>query len=399
MILLDVCICTIVFLLGLNYRMIFSGFSDVDKRWLVKLFVYHFAIAILFHFYIASSGGDALKYWGLPKALSFNEVLGMVLDRKASSFVYFFNFFPANTLQLSLFTGNMLYSLIGFTGFIYLYRTIKELMPDHELLYNLKLFGIRLFPLIFFLPNLHFWSSGIGKDAILFLCINMFVFALVQIRRRIPLLLFSIVLSFLIRPHITLFLIASLGIGFFIDGNLKPYQKVLIILLVGIGIFSVLDYMLRFIQIENFELSTIEQFADKRVSDLGKARTESRVDMSSYPFPFKVFTFLYRPLFIDGNGLFGILASFENLILLLFTFFVFRNKPFKALKKSHYIIKGGLIFFVMGAVMFSLILGNLGIMLRQKNMLFPLFILFGIWVLYWNKQRIISAYEGLASNK
>jgi hypothetical protein len=385
MTLLDICICTIIFLVGFNLKNFFSGFNSSDKRWLNRLFFFHFLVAITFHFYIDANGGDAIKYWNLPKYGTFEDVWFLVVNRRASSFMYFFNFFPANTLELSMFTGNMIYALLGYLGFIYLFKTIKELFIDAETLYSIKLLRVSIFPLFLFLPNLHFWSSGIGKDVILFFCIIIFLYSLLDVRKRMVLFLISLLLSILIRPHITLFLLIAFSVGYLIDGRLKGYQKILVFLMLIAGFVSMFQYVVQFIQLDSLEVSSIEEFANTRVSNLSRQRTESSIDITSYPFPLKVFTFLYRPLFFDITGALAILSSFENLILLIFTIVVMANKPIKAFRRSSHLMKGMIIFFIVGAISFSLILGNLGIMLRQKNMFIPFFFIFGIWVLYYRK--------------
>ena len=139
---------------------------------------------------------------------------------------------------------------------------------------------------------------------------------------------------------------------------------------------------MEFVQLESLETEVIENYTSDKASNLNRDQTGSGVDISGYPFPLKLFTFLYRPLFFDINGILAILSSFENFILVLLSFSIFRKKPISAFKKSHRIIKGGIIFFLLGSSAFSLILGNLGIMLRQKNMLMPWLILFVISVYY-----------------
>ncbi|PKA84357.1 hypothetical protein ATE92_2545 [Ulvibacter sp. MAR_2010_11] len=382
---LDVAICSIVFLLGFNLKNFFSDFSRTDKKWINRLFFFHFAIAIIFHFYVNANGGDAIKYWELPKTATFDDVWFLVANQKASSFMYFFNYFPSNVLELSFFTGNMLYALLGFMGFIYLYRIFNELFKNEAILRSIKLVGIRVFPLILFLPNLHFWSAGIGKDALLFFCVIAFMYCLLKIRKRKYLLALVLLLSISIRPHITLFLLVAFGIGYLLDGGLKAYQKILVVLIFIVGMVSIFDYVIQTIQLESLEISTIEEFTTTRVSNLSEARTGSGVDTTSYPIPLKIFTFLYRPLFFDINGLMAILASIENLILLLFTVFVIKNRPFRAFKSSNFLLKGMLIYFLLGTLSFSMILGNLGIMLRQKNMFIPAFLLFGIWAIYTHR--------------
>jgi hypothetical protein len=385
MTLLDICICLIVFLVGFNLKNFFSNFTPSDKRWLNRLFYFHFFIAIIFNFYVQANGGDAVKYWELPKSGTFDDVWFLVVNQKASSFMYLINYFPSNTLELSFFTVNMIYAFFGYLGFIYLYRTFTEILSDCALLNTIRIAGFKLFPLLLFLPNLHFWSAGIGKDAILFFCIMAFTYSLIDLKKRKYLLVFALVLSVLIRPHITLFLLVAFGIGYLLDGRLKVYQKVLIFLVFVIGMYTIFDYVVQTIQLESLEISSIEEFTNTRVSNLSEARTGSGVDTTTYPIPLKIFTFLYRPLFFDINGVMAILASIENFILLIFTVFVLYNRPFRAFKKANFLLKGIVVYFLLGTISFSLILGNLGIMLRQKNMFVPLILLFGIWVIYTNR--------------
>ena len=238
-----------------------------------------------------------------------------------------------------------MYALLGYIGFIYLYRLFKEIFKNYSNLFSIKIYRVPIFPLLLFLPNLHFWSSGIGKDSILFFSIIVFIYSLINVRKRFRLLLLSLILSLLVRPHITLFLLITFSIGYLIDGELKLYQKIVVVLLLTIGFVSLFGYVVQFIQLESLEISSVEEFARTRASNLSKERVDSGVDISRYPFPFKVFTFLYRPLFFDINGVFAILSSFENLILLLFSWTILINKPFQAFKKGSFLLKGMFIFF------------------------------------------------------
>ncbi len=393
--LLNICVCIIVFLVGFNLKNYFSGFSSKEKKLFTQLFFFHFLIAIVFHFYLVANGGDAFKYWNLPRENSFDHIIGLVVNRKASSFMYLINYFPSAVLDLSLFTGNMIYALFGYLGFIYLYKTIRELTPNMETLTSIKIFGVPVFPWMLFMPNFHFWSSGVGKDAILFTSIILFIYAIQHLKKRWVLMLVGLVLALVIRPHIILFLLISFSIGYILDGGLKVYQKIFIVIFLMVGLVSIFDYVIQFIQLESLEISSIEEYTSSRVSNLGGAGSGSSIDISNYPFPLKIFTFLYRPLFFDVNGVLAILASAENLILVVFTILIFRNKPFASLKKSSYLIKGILLYFLIGTTAFSLILGNLGIMLRQKNMFIPMLLVLGLWMIYHNmNSKIATKHEG-----
>lgn len=387
MILLDISIVIIIFLIGFNLKNFFKDFDEKDKSILNKLFFWHFFIAIGFHFYIQNFGGDAIYYWNSTKTDSLDEILSYAQRGSAAAILQLINYIPSRLLSLSFFTGNMLFALLGYAGFVYLYRIIKHVIPDRALLSQIKLMRIPLFPWLLFLPNIHFWSSGIGKDTILFFCIALFAYSFIDMKRRFIGIAIAVGLSLLIRPHITLFLLSSFGLGYLIDGKLPGYQKALIFVVILAAFASMFSYVLNFVQLESFESGAIEEYASKKSASLNQARSGSGVDISGYPFPLKVFTFLYRPLFFDINGILAIVASFENLILLLLTIRLFMSNVWRYIKQSSYLIKGILIYFVVSTFAFSLILGNLGIMLRQKNQLFPLFLIFVIWVLYLYQNR------------
>src|SRR5690606_41261098 len=69
-------------------------------------------------------------------------------------------------------TGNILYGFLGFVGMRYLFLMTYKHFPT-----NYSIASIPLFPTIFYLPNMHFWSSGVGKDALCFWGIAWVFFA------------------------------------------------------------------------------------------------------------------------------------------------------------------------------------------------------------------------------
>lgn len=392
MTLLDIIISIGSFIIGFSYINKLKFFSKKEKGLLFKLYLYHVLITVAFHFYLLSNGGDALKYWNVSKKLSFSELTLLFENGFGSEFMYILNYIPSGVLDLDFFTGNILYGLLGFIGFTYFFKILKTLFDDIYILKKIKIFSVSIFPLFWFLPNLHFWSAGIGKDTILFFCIALFLYSMLNIRRRLFGLMISVIFSLLIRPHITLFLFLGMGMGYALDKSVKSYQKIIFFLFFAVGIISMFGYVTNFIQLESLDSSSIDQYTSQRASNLNDSDTSSGLDVSQYSFPMKVFTYLYRPLFYDTSGGLSIISSFENLLLLLFTLKIIRNKPFKGFKKSSFLIKGMLIFFILGTLAFSQILGNLGIMLRQKNMFIPVFFIFGYYLIAYNynkKRKII----------
>ena len=86
----------------------------------------------------------------------------------------------------------------------------------------------------------------------------------------------------------------------------------------------------------------------------------SSIDISSYPLPYKMFSFLFRPLFYDARSAIQLVASFENFILLGLLVNWFRNIKivlfYKKLKPAH---KGIFWYSILGSFVFGMTLYNL----------------------------------------
>jgi hypothetical protein len=100
----------------------------------------------------------------------------------------------------------------------------------------------------------------------------------------------------------------------------------------------------------------------------------------------KVFTFLYRPFFFDINGIPALIASFENLFLLLLSIQVILSKPIQTFRKAPLVIQGLFIFSILGILAFSMSMSNLGIILRMRNMFLPGLLIYILWSLSYKQE-------------
>ena len=369
---MDLFITALIFVLGYLFIQSFAArLSEENLSTLKKLFLFHIIFGTYFCFFVF---GDAIGYWKQAKLMNYSDFIYSLTEDKGTYFIYVLNYFPSNVLDLSYFTGTMLYSLIGFIGLTYFYVMAVELIPN-----NPKFKEYYLFPLLFFLPNLHFWSCGVGKDTLLFFCIGIFTYGLMHPFKRMPLIIFGLVLSYFIRPHITIFMLIGYGLAYFSRKNISIVQRILFFgLMIGFVIF-LLPNVLEFAKIEEASVESINSFAEKKAILLSGSHTVSAIDISSYPFPLKVFTFLFRPFFFDINGIPSLLASIENLLLLVLTSTILINKPMQTFKKAPFIIQGMVYFLIIGTLAFSQTLGNVGIMIRMRNMFLPGLIIFIFW--------------------
>ncbi|WP_432712762.1 hypothetical protein [Pedobacter sp.] len=349
-----------------------NQFSSREILFLQGLYTFHMLVSLFFSSYILSNGGDAKAYWFMmPRFSIYNSWESYY--RTGTSFILFLTYPLVKYLQLSFYTGGLLFAMVGFQGFIYLYSIIRKFTRKPVLLY-----GFQLFPYILFLPNLHFWSAGIGKDALSFFAIMLFYYSLFKLNKKWVWALFALFLAYHVRPHIALFLIVSSFVAILIDGKMKFSVKVALGLVMLLGAIFLFNSVVQFMRLDDVSTDSISQYSETKANNLTKG-SGSAVALAGYPFPFKVFTFLYRPLFLDVNNSLAIVSSIENLMLLILSVLLLIMKPFSAFKKAPMPIKSILIFFVICTCAFAITLSNLGIMLRQKTPVICCLLIFIFW--------------------
>jgi hypothetical protein len=377
---LDVIVIIIFFLLGLNFKKLFPGFNPYDKKILTYLFFYHLIFGVAYYFFALSNAADATVYWNFPKDYGLDAVKAQMLRDPATGYIYLINYFPSNILDLSFFTGFVMYSVLGYFGFVFFYKIVKENIAEFNKIRKFKIFSFPVFPYLLFLPNLQFWTSGIGKDTIIFFCCMIFIYALNRSKKRLILIIISFIVSLLIRPHILLFLLMGVGVAAFLDKRLKAIYKIMMVAAFVIGSVIVIPYVLNLTGMESLQAENFENFVNKKASDLG-GHASSSVDINSYPYPLKVFTFLFRPLFFDATNILGFVASIENFIYLILFLKVIRLKPVKRFSNSPVPVKTAVVFFAVGCMIFPLLLGNLGIILREKTPFMIMFLLYSFYLI------------------
>jgi hypothetical protein len=372
---LDLFFSLFIVILGFIFIVSRSKLQIKDKKILIYLWVYHLFFTIVYYIYTRSNSADSNAYWAEAKNSSIEDYFLYLNDPLGTNFMYLINYLPSRILDLSIFSGTVLYSLVGFIGYYYFYMLLKILIPN-----NSKLFNLKLFPFLLFLPNLHFWSVGAGKDTLAFFSILALNYALMYLRNNKFLFIISSLILLFTRPHVFFIFLLSIVISFVLSHEIKSKYRILLFFISSSLLLLILPTVFNYVNlvdVGNFQ--DIMTRAENQANNLRGDDVGSSIDTSSYSFLFKIFSFLYRPLFLDYSGLFSLISSLENLILLSISFRVFGMRFVRALKLAPFIIKLNFYFFLFGTIMFSFTLSNLGIYLRMKNMLIPSFIILILW--------------------
>lgn len=325
------------------------------------LFFVHILFTIVYLIYTLFERSDSGEYYRLASASSnWGEFF-----ESGTPFVKFVCYPFSTILGLSFNAVMLIFSFLGFQGMLLFYLAARENIKQLPLIWG----GMSLLEILFILPNSHFWSASLGKGSLMTFAIGLTFYGLSRFNRRLPLILIGAFLVLMIRSHLLLAIVMGLGIGLiFTQRGIKWYFRLLIIA-VSYLLFSLLSPAV----LENTNTETLNIFEsqsiDRRARELGKGG--SGVDLANSSQPFKLFTFLFRPLFFDSPVLLGFITSFENIFLIVQCFRLTMNFRLN-FRKFNGFHKTAFFSFLFAAVALSQVSGNLGIAIRQKAQIFPL---------------------------
>ncbi|WP_276373566.1 hypothetical protein [Chryseolinea sp. H1M3-3] len=158
----------------------------------------------------------------------------------------------------------------------------------------------------------------------------------------------------------------------------------------SIAFFFIYQDVLSLVGIDENEFITQGLDLTHRATELTKA--SSGVDITSYSLPFQVFTFIYRPLFIDAGGLLGLIVSFENVFYLFLTLkMLTRLSGIRFLWGGNFLSKSALLSFITISIALAQVSGNLGLAMRQKSQVMILFLFVIISFLDAEKMKLYQA--------
>ncbi len=350
-------------------------------RWVfTALFFWHSFFALAYYTYAQFNRSDSYAY--LERALggrygyTWLEVYGT-----GTRFVTWLTYPFADYLDFSYESLMILFSFFGFVGFLYLYLFIVR-----ETRFRHRLWGIDFILVLLFLPNMHFWTVSLGKGSVTFMGVGLLLYGVISLSRNpLPFLLGSLVV-FHVRPHIFLVFLLAAGIGMlFSTKRVKVWQKVLALLVAGLLFGPILQILFNYAKIDDANSDAINDFISHRSSELQKAG--SAVDIGTYNQPLKLFTFWFRPLFVDAPNALGLFISVENLLYLFLLIKLVSRRFLSFLLQSPWLVKAACIAFLGVSIALAQISSNLGLAIRQKQQVMYLILFVLIAYADWMYQR------------
>ena len=354
---------TLVGLLGpiialLAWQMAFVERTRTRAAIFFLAFLTHIGTTILYYFWVQTTVADTILYYDDPYSF-YGTGFGM-----GTRFVIYMVQYLKDILGGTYLDYFLLFQAFGFWGVVLMMRIFEEIHIE---------LGTKQSPftyLLFFLPSIHFWTSAIGKDAPLFLAASHAVGSAMQLRRRFIAFGLSILIMVLFRPYIALAALMALALSAFIDPRNSVGTKLVLLLAAFAAVVPVLGTVENTFRVDVTSAESVSDFFQYQSEISAQDEGGSAVVGASYPV--RIFSLLFRPLFVDANGAFGLIASLENLFLMFILFQMLRNfGSVKKLVRSVFFVRFGSIFAVVLILLLGFVYYNVGLGLRQKVMFMP----------------------------
>ncbi|MEW5676320.1 hypothetical protein ABGT15_08410 [Flavobacterium enshiense] len=335
----------------------------LKEKLLLVLFWYHILFVFLAYKIRVDRGiSDAHFYWG--KTFDIHQFVWFDFLYFGTDFILFLNYFFIK-LELPFIFGFLLYGCVGFLGILQFRKFLYVVVPTPVLLKNIDL---RL--LLLFLPNLHFWTAGLGKEALCFLSIAVIFLKIAEQQYTSWKLFVALFFLIVIRPHIALMLLFSVYVGFLIWGNWTMKKKLLSLLFATAIFVGLFKMFLILAELDTFRWDKLMLY--NSTSLLSFDDTNTYVPIVEYSYPYKVFTFYFRPLFFEIPTFLGAAVGLENALVLVFHAFAFAYGlyRYKTLKFS-FMFKVVLLYAFVAGILIVQRYSGLGIFIRTKVMIQP----------------------------
>jgi hypothetical protein len=275
----------------------------------------------------------------------------------------------------SLVGGFLVFSVLGFWGTYLCYRAFVRCLPeaDHWL------YG----RLVFLLPSMLFWPSGIGKEAWMLLCIGITANGASRLytRGRLGFAVLALGLTgcAAVRPHIAVILLAAAFAGYLFRPAgpratvLSPLAKIAgVVVLVVVSLVAV-QRAATFFEVDEVNSQSVDQVlaSTQERTDEGGSSFQAQRAHGPLAIPTAAVQVLLRPFPWEAHNAQALVTSFEGLLLIGLAWRGRRS----LLSLPRRLRRSYVLFCVLYSVAFVYAFstfGNFGILARERVQVLPM---------------------------
>ena len=247
---------------------------------------------------------------------------------------------------------------------------------------------------IFLLPSLWFWPSSLGKESIMLLGLGVATLGVAGKKGQPSWLLMGagLALVFCIRPQVVAVFLFAVTLAYWLHFNTWSPGKVLqgaAILVVGLaGIWFTMAATLG----GEVDLQSIEGYVDTNAvrNDSGGSSIEG-VGASPAGIPMAVVNVLFRPFIWEAHNVTSLISALE--VLLIWGLIWFRRRELRAALKvwrRDRMLRFAVPFLLLYVVALGMNLSNLGLVARQRVLVFPVLFLIVEAGVYYRRRHVAA---------
>lgn len=355
----------IVFSFGLLIAMFVRRWFGQNRCRVFFIYAWHTFFSLIAIIYTINHVGDGIGYYEWANAMNYDVGFGsrsVVL--LAAFFVHVFAFSFVNV--------SLVFNVIGTVGLLAFDSALQAVVLHRSRWVR------NLATCIVFLPSISFWTSILGKDSLAFLAGNLFLWSSINLRSRILLAMFSIVLMLAVRPHVACIMMIALMFAILL-GDIYTDRRRIILGILAVTVCFVLikfgiSYALSYSKTE--VMSSIDGLIEYvQMREAANMHGTWSIELSSMSLPEKMFAYLFRPALNEVSNIYESAAGVDNILLFSVVLLSIWNFFYSAVTEFH--IRKSIFSFCIGLyvilawVILSVTTANLGVSLRQKWMFVP----------------------------
>jgi hypothetical protein len=305
--------------------------------------------------------------------LEFEEVTPFL--QWGTKFIEFFTGVIYSVVGPTLYGGYLIYSLLAFLGSYYFYKAFRVAFPEG----NKRLYAL----LVFFFPSMLFWSNGIGKDALILLCLGLFAYGSAQLTRErlqglVPLVLglFGVIY---IRPHIAAMLAFALVLAFVVrgagKGATRPAIFVTGLLMAACLAWFLLPRVMAYIGLEELSPEGVISQLQMRQSLTFYGGSAFQVGniLNPVTFPIAMTTLLFRPFPWEAHNIQALIQSLEGVLVTVLILWRIKSLGKAVASSISNTYLRYILIFIIGFIIAFSVISNFGLMARERAMVLPFF--------------------------
>lgn len=374
-----------LFFIGIQLLIYFcvirSDFFQKQDQRVVRTFPFiwfiHLCFTFFYTYYIMQEGGDAMRYWRVEADLSQGASSWMGYFGFSTFFIQWLNYIPGKLLQLSFFTGNLIYGGFSLLGILLGMILTAKIFPAFS---KSKILSFMPF-LVWIFPGLHFWSAGVGKETLLLTGMLGLWFCFHKNRNGVLLAVGLWLLIVMVRPFMGLLFLTPLVYLLWKKIDLGKFYRISLFICLALGSVFAMYHLLRYSHVLDYSVSDIFELSRKQLEFLEGFGANSSIPMLEYPWWEKLLTVFFRPFLWESWSWYSFVFSIENTLLLILSLMV-PISIWRGLAQinSEFLVIFLLIFSVF--LIYSLTLNNFGLIYRMKSVWIPFLYISLLWLIW-----------------